>query len=515
MKYLCVASLQVLSTLRSSHALSTITSQPAILGRRVPSVVEDPRQQYRKIAEFEERLVASRDEDLGISWYGYEDDDSYENDEEDDDDDFVLETSEFMELQRSTGSDIMDAKLQQQLDNLSHPNQFLDRHVVDATPMEKLAMSSMTQQLPRGAVDVLAAKSEQSNQSPKSTTTKKRKVISGRHHQRRTRKNTELPSSLQFANVRVSPEEEIQLARIIQKGAAMEATKDEAETKRGRELTRHEWADLVGLTARELRREIAQYRQAKHLLVNANIGLVGTVVNQHWAKNKNRYMGLSKEELIQEGSLGLLRAAELFDPSRGLRFSTYAVVWIKGVLSNSHIQELVRVPDRERRRWRKIQQAQTDLEQERDPKSITIQMLSDVTGLSPQDILFTQRKMQQANSVLSLDYEQASQSRSGTDTTMISYIQSDRAMQEEDMVERTQLQADIVAAMARNLDAREARLLRLRYGLSDGVTRSLSECADAMGLSYTRVHQLSKQCLKKLREAAEAESLQEYLLTIA
>jgi RNA polymerase sigma factor (sigma-70 family) len=91
-------------------------------------------------------------------------------------------------------------------------------------------------------------------------------------------------------------------------------------------------------------------------------------------------------------------------------------------------------------------------------------------------------------------------------------------LQEDDdaeLAERTGLQADLIAAMARNLDAREARLMRLRYGLSDGVSRSLQECADSMGLSYSRVHQLSKQCLKKLRQAAEAESLEEYLLTIA
>ena len=69
--------------------------------------------------------------------------------------------------------------------------------------------------------------------------------------------------------------------------------------------------------------------------------------------------------------------------------------------------------------------------------------------------------------------------------------------------------------MARNLDAREARLLRLRYGLTDGRSRSLQECADAMGLSYSRVYQLSTRCLAKLRQAVEAESLEEYLLTIA
>ena len=77
------------------------------------------------------------------------------------------------------------------------------------------------------------------------------------------------------------------------------------------------------------------------------------------------------------------------------------------------------------------------------------------------------------------------------------------------------MHADVVAAMARNLDAREARLMRLRYGLSDGRTRTIRECADAMGLSQTRVQNIAQNCLKKLRKAAEAESLEEYLLTIA
>ena len=77
------------------------------------------------------------------------------------------------------------------------------------------------------------------------------------------------------------------------------------------------------------------------------------------------------------------------------------------------------------------------------------------------------------------------------------------------------MRADVIAALARNLDAREARLMRLRYGLNDGTPRSLAECAEAMGLSQSRVQQLAQRCLKKMRTAAEAESLQEYLFTIA
>eukprot|EP00522_Entomoneis_paludosa_P001330 CAMPEP_0172473562 /NCGR_PEP_ID=MMETSP1065-20121228/68913_1 /TAXON_ID=265537 /ORGANISM="Amphiprora paludosa, Strain CCMP125" /LENGTH=478 /DNA_ID=CAMNT_0013231737 /DNA_START=240 /DNA_END=1676 /DNA_ORIENTATION=- len=406
-------------------------------------------------------------------------------------------TSDVLELQQSTGSEILDSKLQSQLDGISHPNQFLDRHVADATDLEKIAMSSVTQQLPKPALDALSARANDSM------------AVRGRKSK---------DATLRYADHRVSREEEIELAQTVQKGAALEAIKIQAEEKEGRTLNRQEWAELAGLSPKELRREVSNYRKAKHLLVTANLGLVGAVVNQIWAKRKHAYMGISKEELVQEGSLGLLRAAELFDPSRGLRFSTYAVVWIKGVLSNSHIQELVRLPQREKLRWRKIQIAMDDLAKEGNdgPKSsISFEKISELTGISVKDVTFTYQKMEQAQSLLSLDYEQSSQSRSGTESNSVNKIHNDKAMQEEDIIERTQLRADLIAALAHNLDAREARLMRLRYGLSDGVPRSLTECAEAMGLSYTRVNQLSRGCLKKLREAAEAESLQEYLLTIA
>lgn len=416
-----------------------------------------------------------------------------ENFEDFDDPDWNDVTSRVLELQRATGSEILDSNLQSQLEGVSHPDQFLDLHMGNPTYMEKIAMSSVTQQLPKAALDAFSAEEQ-------------------------TRENTKHVNSLSHAKVRVSREEEIELAKIIQRGAALESLKVKSEKARGKSLTKQEWAELAGLSPKELRRQVSNYRQAKHLLVTANVGLVGAVVNQIWNKRKHAYYGISKEELIQEGSLGLLRAAELFDPTRGLRFSTYAVVWIKGVLSNSHIEELVRLPDREKRRWRKIEQALDDLENEegnRLSSHISMELLSERTGISAKDVEFTYRKMQQAKSLVSLDYEQSIQTRSGTLSGSINKIQNDKSLQEEDMTERTQLRADLIAALARNLDAREGRLMRLRYGLSDGVPRSLTECAEAMGLSYTRVNQLSRGCLKKLREAAEAESLQEYLLTIA
>jgi RNA polymerase sigma factor (sigma-70 family) len=358
---------------------------------------------------------------------------------------------------------------------------------------------------------------------------------------------------LNFAvNARVSVEEEIYLAEMIQMGVKLQQVKQQLQEQSGtREISRTEWAKAVQMTPKQLRQTLLAIRKAKHQLVTANIGLVHTVVKQQFGTNA-KAVGITMEELVQEGSIGLLRAAELYNPDRGVRFSTYAVTWIKGILLNSHVTELVRVPSREKTKYNKIKKAQSDLlksslggnnsimtqKKNRNlPHStnVNIEELASMTGLTVKEVIETQRRMEHVSNIYSLDYEQKMHSRSGSDTsTMESTLtkQTSTIRDEDDLMEQMQLQTDIIAAMARNLDAREARLMRLRYGLSsfsdnndDDTThdpsailsggRTLQECADAMGLSYSRVHQLNERCLKKLRQAAEAQSLEEYLLTIA
>eukprot|EP01083_Nonionella_stella_P168299 567801_1 len=96
----------------------------------------------------------------------------------------------------------------------------------------------------------------------------------------------------------------------------------------------------------------------------ANMGLVHAVVRSRMRESGRglySYDGVSYEEMVQEGSLGLLRAAELFDPSRGLRFSTYATIWIKGVLGNSDLSNTITLPLRERNKFKKIQTAKEEI----------------------------------------------------------------------------------------------------------------------------------------------------------
>jgi RNA polymerase sigma factor (sigma-70 family) len=406
-------------------------------------------------------------------------------DEEDDDVDTLLfdfrgNLSSVKKLQRSTGSEVLNSELQRQIDSAmsTTPDRFLDAHVADASLMEKVAMSSIPQQLPRPAIQQLNSYAD-----------------------------------------RVSPEQEIELGRMIQRGVALHKLKADFEASAGREISRQEWTELAGLESpKVLRKQVSAYRRAKQLLVSANMGLVHAVVNKQYSSIR-RLTGSTKEELVQEGSLGLMRAAELFDPSRGLRFSTYATIWIKGILHNSHVTDgtCITLPMREKTKWSKILKANEELKKMSGGEEPTLELVAHHLGMTVAEVVATKRKMSQTQQILSLDYEYATQSRSGTETgNKLNMLENDKAFRADaDLAERTQMHADVIAAMARNLDAREARLMRLRYGLADGQTRSIRECAESMGLSETRVQQLAKQCLKKLREAAEAQSLEEYLLTVA
>eukprot|EP00535_Pseudo-nitzschia_heimii_P008797 CAMPEP_0197184552 /NCGR_PEP_ID=MMETSP1423-20130617/10094_1 /TAXON_ID=476441 /ORGANISM="Pseudo-nitzschia heimii, Strain UNC1101" /LENGTH=531 /DNA_ID=CAMNT_0042635389 /DNA_START=202 /DNA_END=1797 /DNA_ORIENTATION=+ len=432
-----------------------------------------------------------------------------------DDEELEFEVDSFQELQRSTGSEILDYQLQNQIDQASPaPNKFLDTHVADASYLEKVAMSSFPEQLPQPAVNAFRQQQHQQQQKGKKKT-----------------------SDLEFSSTpKVTPEEEVELAKMIQRGVWLHKLKADREATGGCPIGRGEWAKLAGLeSATRLRREVATYRRAKQLLVSANMGLVHTVVKKKYYDVRRR-SGVTFEELVQEGSLGLLRAAELFDPSRGIRFSTYATIWIKGTLSNTHAMDgAIKLPARDKTKWNKIVKAHEELVKEKGGigggsdanvyddttmSTVSVEEIANRLDMKVEDVIVFQRKMKQAKSVLSLDYEYQQQTRGGSDNAKGGQqllLDMDKSMQADaDLAERAQMQADVIAAMARNLTPREARLMRLRYGLTtDGRTRTIQECADAMGVSQSRASQLAEACLQKLREASEAESLEEYLLTIA
>ena len=456
-----------------------------------------------------------------------------------------VEASAVAGLRTATGTDVPDMELYLQMEaarkragsSAAAASAFINGHVANATSIEKLAMSSMPLQLPGPAASVLgdSTKVLKSKMKAASKTcdevtktqavarSKRTKSIAQNRGMEIPKKSTKVLSSVTSAkkssSLRVSHEEEIELAHIIQRGSTLHKIKTKFEEKHGRDISRQEWADIAELESpRELRRLVSSYRQAKTKLVTANMGLLYAVVKSQygaWCRQK----GISEEELVQEGSLGLIRAAELFDPSRGLRFSTYATIWIKGVLSNNKLDETISLPARDKSKWNKIYKASADLAIEqgngRDSYKPNTKDVASRVGMKVKDVEALTNRMSKAQNLLSLDYKYQATSRSGSDSGEADFHNYRSLHADADLVERLQLRADVIAALARNLDPREARLMRLRYGLKDGVSRSLVQCADAMGISREKTRRLALKCLEKLREADDANSLQEYLLTVA
>jgi len=448
-----------------------------------------------------------------------------------------IKEQDISKLQKATGSEVLDMELHLQMEaarrraklaSSSDKNAatitasaFVETSEVDATASEKFAMKMIPSQLPapvrvapkRGGKpkrnnSVVRASIKAPTLQTSNISSRKSSSTQQLNQRVKKRRNASAPTR------RVTHEQEIKLAQIIQKGAKLHSLKADFEAKQHRDISKKEWADLANLDSpKTLRRLVSAYRSAKNELVSANLGLVYAVVRQ----GSQPKHGVSEEELVQEGTLGLLRAAELFDPDKGLRFSTYATIWIKGVLGNSKLDQPIALPSREKTKWNKIQRATAELKAlyNDDESKVTPKELSVMTSIPVKEIMDLQYKMPRTKHMLSLDYQYTGTTRSGSQEESTNEIYGNDALAENDLVETLQMKADIVAALAKNLEPREARLMRLRYGLHDGNMRTLVECAECMGLSKQRVQQLAIKCLEKLREADDCKSLQEYLLTVA
>jgi len=333
----------------------------------------------------------------------------------------------------------------------------------------------------------------------------------------------------------LSKEDEIELSKLIQNGIKLQAIKSQYENEHDQKITNDEWAKLSNIDSAEcLEEQLNESADAKNKLITSNLGLVYATIKNG---NYGRSSGVSQEELVQEGCLGLIRAAELFDPSKGYRFSTYATIWIKGTLGNSRIDQTIAIPDREKRKWNKIQKAVQQISPTLHnfdfiTKIENVQVISEMVDMSIDDVETVTRQMNNMKRILSLDYKYSTTTRSGSTTTTSDgdfslqhrrITQSSSSSSDNDNLSNNinqivyDLRHDVLKALSNTLSDREEQILRLRYGLNENDTkgcRSIVECAQEMGLSRARVQQLAASSLKKLREKEDVMLLQEYLADI-
>ncbi|HST48266.1 RNA polymerase sigma factor [Jatrophihabitans sp.] len=287
----------------------------------------------------------------------------------------------------------------------------------------------------------------------------------------------------------LNAEEEVDLAKRIEAGLYA------AERLRQLELA----GDKLPLQQRrDLSWIVRDGERAKNHLLEANLRLVVSLAKRYTGR------GMAFLDLIQEGNLGLIRAVEKFDYTKGYKFSTYATWWIRQAITRAMADQArtIRIPVHMVEVINKLGRIQRELLQDlgREP---TPEELAKEMDITPDKVLEIQ---QYAREPISLDQTIGDEG----DSQLGDFIEDSEAVVAVDAVSFTLLQ-DQLQSVLHTLSEREAGVVKLRFGLTDGQPRTLDEIGQVYGVTRERIRQIESKTMSKLRHPSRSQVLRDYL----
>jgi RNA polymerase primary sigma factor len=287
----------------------------------------------------------------------------------------------------------------------------------------------------------------------------------------------------------LNAEEEVDLAKRIEAGLYA------AERLRQAEENGEKLATQV---RRDLRWIVRDGERAKNHLLEANLRLVVSLAKRYTGR------GMAFLDLIQEGNLGLIRAVEKFDYTKGYKFSTYATWWIRQAITRAMADQArtIRIPVHMVEVINKLGRIQRELLQDlgREP---TPEELAKEMDITPDKVLEIQ---QYAREPISLDQTIGDEG----DSQLGDFIEDSEAVVAVDAVSFTLLQ-DQLQSVLQTLSEREAGVVKLRFGLTDGQPRTLDEIGQVYGVTRERIRQIESKTMSKLRHPSRSQVLRDYL----